>query len=143
MLLFFNPPQSLLQVYLLDPDGAKHYAKLEESIAAQILKERQAKQRPKKKKKLSFKEQIQQRLVAGEVKEQIAQQVDDAALRAEIDQIVADYQKQLQEEIQRRFLIEQEALIAAEIEKIAKEKLKAKRQKALKILLLLVELEDL
>lgn len=127
MFLFFKPPQSYLQVQLLDPDGfKKRYNAFEEAYAAQILKERQRKTKKKKKPSIEFKRLVEQQLEAGVPQEQLIEPIDVEALRAEVSAIIAAYQARVEEE--RQLVIQAE-----------KRKKKARR---LKILFLLATMDD-
>jgi hypothetical protein len=128
MFLFFKPPQSYLQVQLLDPDGfKKRYNAFEEAYAAQILKERQRKTKKKKKKpSVEFKLLVEKQLEAGIPEQELIEPIDVEALRAEVSAIIAEYQARIIEE--QRLAIEAE-----------KRKKKARR---LKVLFLLATMED-
>jgi IS30 family transposase len=84
MFLIFKPPQSYLQVQLLDPDGfKKSFDELyEEQYAAAILKARQ-KRSKKRKKELELKKSIKQRLRGGQ---QIESVIADIALEESLRQ---------------------------------------------------------
>jgi hypothetical protein len=134
MFLIFKPPQSYLQVQLLDPDGfKKRYNAFEEAYAAQILKERQRKNKKKKKPSLEFKLLVEKQLEAGIPEQELIEPIDVEALRAEVSAIVAEYQARLFEE-QTRILEEQRLAVET-----AKRKKKARR---LKVLFLLATMED-
>jgi hypothetical protein len=103
MFLIFKPPQSYLQVQLLDPDGfKKRYNAFEEAYAAQILKERQHKTKKKKKPSLEFKLLIEKQLEAGIPEQELIEPIDVEALRAEVSAIVAKYQARIETEKRRK-----------------------------------------
>lgn len=148
MFLIFKP------VYggpIHDPDGfKKRYSQFEEEYAAQILKERQPKRR-KKLKQLSFKNKIEEQLNAGKTIVEIADNLTQEVLasdeqltftpemQADISRIVAQYQKQIRDEIQQSVLA-----IVEQLDNIRQTRERQKRLKAkkIKILLLLASLDD-
>lgn len=150
MFLIFKPPQSILQVRRLDPDGYKRYTDLEEMYVSQILKERQAKKPKKTKKELSLKRQVENRLNAGATQEEVLQTVDTEALRAEVAGIVATYQENLVREAKARIAAEEARLAAAEQARLAaieaarieEEKRRLKKARLIKVLLLFATMED-
>lgn len=133
MFLFFKPPQSYLQVQLLDPDGFKKaYDRLEEEYAARILQSRQPKTKKRKRPSLEFKKQIQAQLEAGAPKEEILNTLDTEALRTEVSAIIAEYNAKLEAHAAK--LIER-------ANQLAREK-KKKRDRKIKALLLLATMDD-
>ena len=133
MLLFFKPPQSYLQVQLLDPDGFKKaYNRLEEEYAARILQSRQPKTKKRKRPSLEFKKQIQSQLEAGAPKEEILNTLDTEALRTEVSAIIAEYNAKLEAHA---------AKLTERANQLAREK-KKKRDRKIKALLLLTLMDD-
>jgi hypothetical protein len=133
MFLFFKPPQSFLQVQLLDPDGFKKvYEKLEEEYAVKILQSRQSKTKKRKRPSLEFKKQIEAQLRAGAPKEQILKTLDTEALKTEVSAILAEYSAKV---------IAHTEMLLESAKKIAFEK-KKKRDKKIKTLLLLTIMDD-
>ncbi|NDD85169.1 hypothetical protein EBZ38_12970 [bacterium] len=104
MFLIFKPPQSYLQVQLLDPDGfKKRYNAFEEAYAAQIVKERQRKTKRKKKKpSVEFKLLVEKQLQAGFTEQELIQPIDLDTLRAEVSAIIAEYQTRIETEKRRK-----------------------------------------
>lgn len=101
MFLIFKPPQSYLQVQLLDPDGfKKSFDELyEEQYAAAILKARQ-KRNKKRKKEPELKKSIQQRLEAGQqIESVIADIALEESLRQSQQKIFDDLVKEMKVEI--------------------------------------------
>lgn len=158
MLIFLNPKQYFLQAQIADPDGWRKYdEKLEEEYVARILKARQAKNKEKKRKKLTLKQQVEERLDAGTPEEVILQEVDTEALQAEVSAIIAEYQATLMAEIKAiaeqeynntlaavRAIAEEEHRIRLEeqrvtLERERKRKLRARR---MKVLILLASMDD-
>jgi len=162
MFLFFKPPQSYLQVQLLDPDGFSKQKDLEEAYAIKMLLARKEKAtKTIKKKKASFKEKIQAALAAGETTVEIANQLAEEVIAAEpqfvfteqmkvdVDQIVAEYKRQVAEEIRKMVLaqIEEQAVLAVAMEleyqqKLAAKKLKELNNKKLRVLYLLASMDE-
>jgi hypothetical protein len=152
MFLFFKPPQSYLQVQLLDPDGfKKQYAVYEEEYAAKILLERRKKAKKRKKQPTEFKKQVETKLDLGMTEQEIVQVVDTEAMRLEVAGIVAEYQARLAAEIRERIAVEIQAQIATEAHARAEEELRAQtkiaqkrklKTKKLKVLLLLASMDD-
>jgi hypothetical protein len=156
MFLFFKPPQSYLQVQLLDPDGfKKHSSALEEAYAVKILKERQARQQEKRK-QLSFKKKIKKELEAGKTTVEIATELSAQIIaeepkfefteevRADVARIMAEYERQVRLETQAmviefanqlqqaREVLNQE--YQSKLEQKRKKRIKANRVKALFLL---------
>ena len=133
MFLFFKPPQSYLQVQLLDPDGFKKaYDRLEEEYAARILQSKQPKTKKRKRPSLEFKKQIQAQLEAGSPKEQILKTLDTEALKTEVSAILAEYNAKL---------VAHTEMLLEQARKIAFEK-KKKKDRKIKALLLLTAMDD-
>jgi hypothetical protein len=133
MFLFFKPPQSYLQVQLLDPDGFKKaYDRLEEEYAARILQSKQPKTKKRKRPSLEFKKQIQAQLEAGAPKEQILNTLDTEALKTEVSAILAEYNAKL---------VAHTEMLLEQARKIAFEK-KKKKDRKIKALLLLTAMDD-
>lgn len=133
MFLFFKPPQSYLQVQLLDPDGFKKaYDRIEEEYAARILQSRQPKTKKRKRPSLEFKKQIQAQLEAGAPKEEILNTLDTEALRTEVSAIIAEYNARLEAHA---------AKLVERANQLVREK-KKKRDRKIKALLLLATMED-
>jgi len=159
MFLIFKPPQSYLQVQLLDPDGfKKRYAVYEEEYAAKVLLERRKKAKKRKKQPTEFKQQVEAKLDSGMTEQEIVQVVDTEAMRLEVAAIVAEYQAKLAAEIRERIAVEIQAQIAAEaaiqaaeaqaraeeelrVQAEIKRKQRLKTRK-LKVLLLLATMDD-
>ena len=156
MFLFFKPPQSYLQVQLLDPDGfKKHSSALEEAYAVKILKERQAKQQERRK-QLSFKKKIKKQLEAGKTTVEIATELSAQIIaeepkfefteerRADVARIMAEYERQVRLETQAmviefanqlqkaREVLKEE--YQSKLEQKRKKRIKANRIKALFLL---------
>lgn len=158
MFLFFKPPQSILYVRTRDPDGYRQkWTDAEEEYALRILKARQAKNKKQKRKKLTFKQQVEERLDAGVPEQVILQEVDTEALKAEVSEIIAKYQAKLIAEIQAiaeqdrketlaavRAIAEEEHRIRLEEQRIALEREKKRKLKArrMKVLILLASMDD-
>ena len=133
MFLFFKPPQSYLQVQLLDPDGFKKvYQRLEEEYAAKVLQSRQPKTKKRKRPSLEFKKQIESQLRAGAPKEQILNTLDTEALKTEVSAILAEYNAKL---------VAHTEMLLEQARKIAFEK-KKKKDRKIKALLLLTAMDD-
>jgi hypothetical protein len=133
MFLFFKPPQSYLQVQLLDPDGFKKvYQRLEEEYAAKVLQSRQPKTKKRKRPSLEFKKQIESQLKAGAPKEQILKTLDTEALKTEVSAILAEYNAKV---------VAHTEMLLERTRKIALEK-KKKRDRKIKTLLLLTAMDD-
>jgi hypothetical protein len=133
MFLFFKPPQSYLQVQLLDPDGFKKvYQQLEEEYAAKVLQSRQPKTKKRKRPSLEFKKQIESQLKAGAPKEQILKTLDTEALKTEVSAILAEYNAKV---------VAHTEMLLERTRKIALEK-KKKRDRKIKTLLLLTAMDD-
>jgi hypothetical protein len=133
MFLFFKPPQSYLQVQLLDPDGFKKaYDRLEEEYAAKVLQSRQPKTKKRKRPSLEFKKQIESQLRAGAPKEQILKTLDTEALKTEVSAILAEYNAKV---------VAHTEMLLERARKIAFEK-KKKRDRKIKALLLLTAMDD-
>lgn len=172
MFLIFKPPQSYLQVQLLDPDGfkKKFYDTYELTLAKQILEERQTK-RAKKIRSFDFKKRIKELLddgattieIADTLSQEIAVQEPEfeftPEMQAEVHQIMVEYKAQVQREAREsvlNFIADLQAMEAAarelELQKIREldnynrylEEKKRRDLKArkLKILFLLASLED-
>lgn len=122
MFLFFKPPQSQLQVQLLDPDGPKQKPiTLEEEYVLALFKQRAPKRR-RKVKTVSFKEKILQQLEAGKTTVEIANNlateliaaepafVFTDEIKADVDKILAEYKRQVAKEIQDAIVQELAAL---------------------------------
>lgn len=169
MFLIFKPPQSYLQVQLLDPDGYNNRSTLEEQLyeaqlVEKILKERKRKQ-DKKLKSARLKKKIKQKIEAGASAEEVSQIVAKEVLsleerfpfteerKASVDKVLKDYEQQLQAQLDAA--IEQYySMIKAEydlgLELYAEQQARiasAKRKKLLrdrriKVLLLLTQMED-
>lgn len=156
MFLFFKPPQSYLQVQLLDPDGfTKSFDQLyEEQYAAAILKARQ-KRSKNRKKEAELKKSIKQRLEAGQ---QVESVIADIALEESLKQsqqkllndlkvqiVATDHAQQLMKayaEQVRSDIAEMVATIQKTIQdEIATIKRKQK-EKRIKILLLFATMEE-
>jgi hypothetical protein len=161
MFLIFKPPQSYLQVQLLDPDGfKKRSSAIEEAYAIKILKERQAKQQEKRK-QLSFKKKIKKQLEAGKTTVEIAAELSaqiiaeepkfefTEEMRADVARVMAEYQRQVQLETQAiviefanklqqaKDVLEQE--YQRKLEQKRKQKIKAKK---IRVLFLLSTMDD-
>jgi hypothetical protein len=145
MFLIFKPPQSYLQVQLLDPDGfKKHSSALEEAYAIKILKERQTKQQEKRK-QLSFKKKIKKQLEAGKTTVEIAAELSAQIIaeepkfefteevRADVARVMAEYQRQVQLETQAMVIefINQLQQAKDVFQQKRKQKIKAKKIKVL------------
>ena len=93
MFLIFKPPQSYLQVQLLDPDGfKKSFDELyEEQYAAAILKARQKRNKTRKKEP-ELKKSIKQRLEAG-------QQVESVIADIALEELLRQSQQKLLDEL--------------------------------------------
>jgi len=145
MFLIFKPPQSYLQVQLLDPDGfKKHSSALEEAYAIKILKERQTKQQEKRK-QLSFKKKIKKQLEAGKTTVEIAAELSAQIIaeepkfefteevRADVARVMAEYERQVQLETQAMVLEFVNQLQQAKnvFQQKRKQKIKAKKIKVL------------
>lgn len=148
MFLIFKPVYGGI---INDPDGfKKRYSQFEEEYAAQILKERQPTRR-KKFNQLSFKNKIEEQLNAGKTIVEIADNLTQEVLasdeqltftpemQADIGRIVAQYQKQIRDEIQQSILAIVEQLDEIRRTRERQRRLKAKK---IKILLLLASLDD-
>ena len=161
MFLFFKPPQSYLQVQLLDPDGPKkHSSALEEAYAIKILQERQAKQQQKRK-ALSFKKKIKKQLEAGKTAVEIAQELSSEIIaeepkfefteemRADVARVMAEYQRQVQLETQAMVLefanelSRKAAILEAEYRhRLAQKRRRILNNKKIKALLLLATMDE-
>jgi hypothetical protein len=145
MFLIFKPPQSYLQVQLLDPDGfKKHSSALEEAYAIKILKERQTKQQEKRK-QLSFKKKIKKQLEAGKTTVEIAAELSAQIIaeepkfefteevRADVARVMAEYERQVQLETQAMVIefINQLQQAKNVFQQKRKQKIKAKKIKVL------------
>jgi len=145
MFLIFKPPQSYLQVQLLDPDGfKKHSSALEEAYAIKILKERQTKQQEKRK-QLSFKKKIKKQLEAGKTTVEIAAELSAQIIaeepkfefteevRADVARVMAEYERQVQLETQAMVIefINQLQQAKDVFQQKRKQKIKAKKIKVL------------
>jgi len=153
MFLIFKPPQSYLQVQLLDPDGfKKHSSALEEAYAIKILKERQTKQQEKRK-QLSFKKKIKKQLEAGKTTVEIAAELSAQIIaeepkfefteevRADVARIMAEYERQVQLETQAMVIefINQLQQARDVFQQKRKQKIKAKK---IRVLFLLSIMDD-
>jgi hypothetical protein len=161
MFLIFKPPQSYLQVQLLDPDGfKKHSSALEEAYAIKILQERQAKQQEKRK-QLSFKKKIKKQLEAGKTTVEIATELSNEIIaeepkfefteemRADVARVMAEYRRQVQLETQAIVIEFASKLQQAKdvfqqeyqrkLEQKRKQKIKAKK---IRVLFLLSTMDD-
>lgn len=161
MFLFFKPPQSYLQVQLLDPDGfKKHSSALEEAYAIKILQKRQAKQQEKRK-QLSFKKKIKKQLEAGKTTVEIATELSNEIIaeepkfefteemRADVARVMAEYRRQVQLETQAIVIEFASKLQQAKdvfqqeyqrkLEQKRKQKIKAKK---IRVLFLLSTMDD-
>lgn len=142
MLIFFNPPQSFLQVQLLDPDGIAAERKLEEQIAAQILQARQGKVAKRKRKKLSLKESIQAQLDSGIAPDELLAQNKQALSSAEIQKIVAEHQAALAAEVHARIQKENTKLELLALQQQEKERQQRKKKQIIQMLLLIASIDD-
>jgi len=138
MFLIFKPPQSYLQVQLLDPDGfrrRKFEADWEIELAAQLLQGKLPKAKRKKRKKLNLKALLERQLNEGATVEAAVEAVANEALnvspqfeyteeiKAQVDAVVAEYYAKI-------------------AEYKAAEQVKQRNRKRMKILLLLITMED-
>lgn len=147
MFLFFKPPQSILQFQITDPSGErKRYNAIEEAYAAQILKERQAKVKKRKRPLLEFKKQIEAKLDLGISEQEIVQEVDTDKLRLEVSAIVAEYQAKLAAEIEARIEAARQLELARLEEErrleLVRQKKRKQKERRLKVLLLLAAMDD-
>jgi hypothetical protein len=172
MFLIFKPPQSYLQVQLLDPDGfRKHvYDAYELELASQILEERKAK-RKKKVTTLDLKKRIKEKLDEGQTLIEVATSIADEIIAEEpqfeltpemkvnIDRIMADYKAQIANETRQMVVDFIEQIRALEFKSLALERERLREEdnyrryqeekkrrdlkmRKLKILLLLASLEE-
>lgn len=156
MFLIFKPPQSYLQVQLLDPDGfKKSFDELyEEQYAAAILKARQ-KRSKKRKKEPELKKSIQQRLEAGQ---QIESVIADIALEESLRQsqqklfddlkvqiVATDHAQQLMKAYGEQVRSDIAEMVAA-IQKTIQDEIatikRKQKEKRIKILLLFATMEE-
>lgn len=161
MFLFFKPPQSYLQVQLLDPDGfKKHSSALEEAYALKILQERQAKLLEKRAQS-SFKDKIKQRLDRGETAVEVASGLAEELLaeepkfefteemRADVARVMEEYRRQIQLETQAMVmefaakLHEASAILEQEYQRKVEEKRKRHiKANTIKALFLFATMDD-
>jgi hypothetical protein len=162
MFLFFKPPQSYLQVQLLDPDGpAKRKAvDLEEAYAIKILQERQAKQKAKRK-EASFKAKIKKQLEEGKTAVEVAAELTQEIIaeepkfefteemRADVARIMAEYERQVRLETQAMViefanqLAQTTALLEAELQRRIEEKRRRRiKRNRIKALILFASMDD-
>lgn len=156
MFLFFKPPQSYLQVQILDPDGfKKSFDQLyEEQYAAAILKARQ-KRSKKRKKEPELKKSIKQRLEAGQ---QIESVIADIALEESLRQsqqklfddlkvqiVATDHAQQLMKAYGEQVRSDIAEMVAA-IQKTIQDEIatikRKQKEKRIKILLLFATMEE-
>jgi len=156
MFLIFKPPQSYLQVQLLDPDGfKKSFDELyEEQYAAAILKARQ-KRNKKRKKEPELKKSIKQRLEAGQQLESV---IADIALEESFRQsqqklfddlkvqiVATDHAQQLMTAYAEQVRSDIAEMVAA-IQKTIQDEIatikRKQKEKRIKILLLFATMED-
>lgn len=112
MFFIFKPPQSTLQVILLDPDGPKQkdLLRFEEEYVAKLLLKRKSKLR-RKTKQIDFKDRIKSLLEAGQHSVEITNALVDEIvskepqfeftpeMQADVDRIVTEYKRQVAQEI--------------------------------------------
>lgn len=156
MFLIFKPPQSYLQVQLLDPDGfRKSFDEIyEEQYAAAILKARQ-KRSKKRKKEPELKKSIKERLEAGQQLESV---IADIALEESLRQsqqkllddmkveiVATDHAAQLMKAYSEQMKADIAEMVATIHKTIQDEIATIKRkqkEKRIKILLLFATMED-
>lgn len=172
MFLIFKPPQSYLQVQLLDPDGfKKKYDSYEIQVAAKILEERQGK-RKKRASSLELKKKIKEQLEAGSTLIEIADELSSELvaqepafeftpeMKVDVDRIMAEYKTQVASETRQMVLdfIAEMQMLERQAAALEQQRLREaddyyryqqeeKRRKTLKlkrmkILLLLASLDD-
>lgn len=148
MFLIFKPPQSYLQVQLLDPDGfTKSFDQIyEEQYAAAILKARQ-KQRKKRKSELELKKSIQKRLESGQQLESVITDVtlEETLKAAKIETEAKEHAQQLMRVYSEQIRSEITEMVAAINKTIQDEIATIKRkqkEKRIKILFLLATMDD-
>jgi hypothetical protein len=160
MFLFFKPPQSYLQVQILDPDGfKKSFDQLyEEQYAAAILKSRQ-KQKKQRKKQAELKQTIVKRIEAGqqidaiiadialqETLRQSQQKIfDDLVKEMKVEIVAFDHAQQLMTAYAEQIRSDIAEMVAAIQKTIQDEMATIKRkqkEKRIKILLLFATMEE-
>lgn len=148
MFLIFKPPQSYLQVQLLDPDGfTKSFDQIyEEQYAAAILKARQ-KRNKKRKSQLELKKSIKNRLESGQQFESVVADValEETLRAAKIEAAAAEHAQQLMKVYSEQIRSEIAEMVAA-IDKTIQDEIATKKrkqkEKRIKILLLLATMDD-
>lgn len=160
MFLFFKPPQSYLQVQLLDPDGfRKSFDQLyEEQYAAAILKSRQ-KERKKRKKQAELKQTIVKRIEAGQAIEAIIADIalqetlrqsqqkifDDLVKEMKVEIVAFDHAQQLMKAYSEQVRSDIAEMVAA-IQKTIQDEIatikRKQKEKRIKILLLFATMEE-
>ena len=160
MFLFFKPPQSYLQVQLLDPDGfKKSFDELyEEQYAAAILKSRQ-KQKKQRKKQVELKQTIIKRIEAGqqidaiiadialqETLRQSQQKIfDDLVKEMKVEIVAFDHAQQLMKAYGEQVRSDIAEMVAA-IQKTIQDEIatikRKQKEKRIKILLLFATMEE-
>lgn len=160
MFLFFKPPQSYLQVQILDPDGfKKSFDQLyEEQYAAAILKSRR-KQKKQRKKQAELKESIVKRIEAGqqidaiiadialqETLRQSQQKIfDDLVKEMKVEIVAFDHAQQLMKAYAEQVRSDIAEMVAA-IQKTIQDEIatikRKQKEKRIKILLLFATMEE-